>query len=75
MINNLSIIVSAKEEAQNLKNILPLLKEKSNDVVVVDGRSKDNTKEICLINSVKFILDNGLGKGDAQRVGGSSCKK
>ena len=74
MLYNLSIIVSAKEEAQNLKNILPLLKEKSNDVVVVDGRSKDNTKEICLINSVKFILDNGLGKGDAQRVGALVAK-
>jgi len=74
MLKNLSIIVSSKKECENLKTILPILKERSNDVIVVDGHSKDGTEEICLLNKVNFVLDNGLGKGDAQRVGASAAK-
>ena len=74
MFKNLSIIVSSKKECENLKTILPILKEKSNDVIVVDGHSKDGTEEVCLFNKVNFVLDNCLGKGDAQRVGASVAK-
>jgi len=38
-------------------------------VIVVDGHSNDGTQEVCKINKVTYVLDNGLGKGDAQRVG------
>jgi glycosyltransferase involved in cell wall biosynthesis len=74
MLKNLSIIVSSKKECENLKTILPILKGKSNDVIVVDGHSKDGTEEVCLDNKVNFVLDNGLGKGDAQRVGALKAK-
>ena len=74
MLKNLSIIVSSKKECENLKTILPILKRKSDDVIVVDGHSKDGTEEVCLLNKVSFVLDNGLGKGDAQRVGALVAK-
>ena len=74
MLKNLSIIVSSKKECENLKTILPILKEKSDDIIVVDGHSKDGTEEICLLNKVNFVLDNGRGKGDAQRVGALTAK-
>jgi glycosyltransferase involved in cell wall biosynthesis len=74
MLKNLSIIVSSKKECENLKTILPILKGKSDDVIVVDGHSKDGTEEVCLDNKVNFVLDNGLGKGDAQRVGALKAK-
>ena len=74
MLKNLSIIVSSKKECENLKTILPILREKTDDVVVVDGHSKDGTEEICLLNKTTFVLDNGLGKGDAQRVGALKAK-
>lgn len=73
-LKNLSIIVAAKEEGKNLESILPKLKNYSNDIIVVDGHSKDNTKTICLQQGVNFALDNGLGKGDAQRVGAENVK-
>lgn len=69
MLKNLTIIVSSKKECENLKSILPILKKKAEDIVVVDGHSKDGTDKVCLFNNVNFVLDNGLGKGDAQRVG------
>jgi len=74
MLKNLSIIVSSKKECENLKTILPILKERSDDITVVDGHSKDGTEEVCLLNKVNFVLDNGLGKGDAQRVGALVAK-
>lgn len=74
-LKNLSIIVAAKEEDKNLADILPRLKKYSEDIVVVDGHSKDNTKSICNKNGVNFVLDNRLGKGDAQRVGAVNAKK
>ena len=74
MFKNLSIIVSSKRECENLKTILPILIKKSDDVIVVDGHSKDGTEEVCLLNKVNFVLDNGLGKGDAQRVGALTAK-
>ena len=74
MLKNLSIIVSSKKECENLKTILPILKERSNDVIVVDGHSKDGTEEVCQFNKVNFVLDNGFGKGDAQRVGALTAK-
>ena len=74
ILKNLSIVVSSKKECENLKIILPILKNKSDDVIVVDGHSNDGTEKVCLLNKVNFVLDNGLGKGDAQRVGASSAK-
>jgi glycosyltransferase involved in cell wall biosynthesis len=69
MRNKLSIVIPAKNESKNLNLILPILNKYSNNIIVVDGHSNDNTKIICKKNNVRFILDNNLGKGDAQRIG------
>ena len=37
MIKNLSIIIIAKNECDNLKNILPTVKKISSDIIVIDG--------------------------------------
>jgi glycosyltransferase involved in cell wall biosynthesis len=46
MLNQLSIIILAKNEAKNLINLIPKLKKLSNDVLLIDGHSTDNTKDI-----------------------------
>ena len=74
MLKNLSIIIPSKNEAKNLEFILPKLRNFSDDIIVVDGHSNDGTENICNINNVSFRLDNGHGKGDAQRVGVSYAK-
>lgn len=74
MLDNLSIVVPSKNEVKNLEFILPKLINFSNDIIVVDGNSNDGTKEICEKNKVSFLLDNGFGKGDAQRVGVNAAK-
>ena len=69
MRNKLSIVIPAKNESKNLNFILPILNKYSNNIIVVDGHSNDNTKIICKKNNARFILDNNLGQGDAQRIG------
>jgi len=71
---SLSIVLPVKNEGKNLKKIIPILKKFSNDIIVVDGNSNDSTKKICHLEKVKYILDNNLGKGDAQRIGAISAK-
>jgi len=73
-LKDLSIVVPAKLESKNLEFILPILKKYSDDIIVVDGHSKDDTKLVCERNNVNFVLDNKLGKGDAQRVGANLVK-
>lgn len=74
MLNNLSIIIIAKYEYLNLIEILPKLKKYSNDILLIDGHSNDGTKELCKKYRVRFYLDNGKGKGAAQRLGAVKAK-
>jgi glycosyltransferase involved in cell wall biosynthesis len=74
MLNQLSIVILAKNEAKNLINLIPKLKKLSNDILLVDGHSTDNTINICKKNNIRFYLDNNIGKGDAQRIGASKAK-
>ena len=73
MLNDLNIIVPCKNEAKNLDFIVPKLLKYTSNITIVDSNSNDGTKEICKKYNVNFILDNNLGKGDAQRVGAKRC--
>ncbi len=71
---DLSIVVVSKNEVKNLVSILPNLLVHSDDIILVDGHSNDGTKELCEKYNVKFLLDNKIGKGDAQKVGIKAAK-
>ena len=75
MYKDLSIIIPCKNEVENLKFIIPKLIQYSEDIIVVDGNSNDGTEEICAKLNVKYVLDNNLGKGDAQRIGAKISNK
>ena len=72
---NLNIIIPCKNEADNLHYIIPKLLTYCNDITVVDGNSEDNTKNVCAKYNVKYLKDNNLGKGAAQRIGANASKK
>jgi len=57
-LKDLSIVVPAKQESKNLEFILPILKKYSDNIIVVDGHSKDDTRLVCERNNVNFVLDN-----------------
>jgi glycosyltransferase involved in cell wall biosynthesis len=66
-----SVIVPTLNEARNLPYALWRLPECVTEVVVVDGRSKDDTIEVArhLRDDVKIVLEQRKGKGIALRSG------
>lgn len=69
-----TIIVSAKNEAGGIGEIVASIKKYGDEVIVVDGHSKDKTREIARQTGAKVFLDHGRGKGDAMRVGVEKAK-
>ena len=65
----ISIIVPTKNEEKTLGDILNKTKDMTDDLLVIDGHSTDNTINVAKNMGIKTILDNGLGKGDALRLG------
>lgn len=67
--NKVSIVIPCKDEAGGLREILVSVKPYSDDIIVLDGHSKDNTKEIVLKEKARYFLDSGKGRGEAVRMG------
>lgn len=72
--SKITIIIPTKDEGQGIQKILQSVKPYANEIIVVDGHSKDNTKEIVSKFGAKFILDNKLGRGDGVRIGIKAAK-
>jgi glycosyltransferase involved in cell wall biosynthesis len=66
-----SIILPALNEAENLPYVLPLIPKWVHEVLLVDGRSTDNTVEVALrLNpGIRVVHQEGRGKGDALLTG------
>src|SRR5262249_31465122 len=64
-----SLVVPALNEEQTIGGVLEGLQGLTDDLIIVDGRSRDRTCEIARSFGARVIHDNGRGKGDAVRVG------
>jgi glycosyltransferase involved in cell wall biosynthesis len=66
-----SVVVPTYNEAKNLPHVFSLLAEDVHEVIVVDGRSVDDTVEVArsLRPDVRIVLQNRRGKGNAMACG------
>ena len=69
---SVTVIIPTLNEAKNLPLILPYIPmDWVDEVLLVDGRSTDNTVEVArqLLPSIRVILEKTKGKGAAMRAG------
>jgi dolichol-phosphate hexosyltransferase len=66
--NYLTIVIPALNESQTIADVISRTKIYSNDIIVIDGNSSDNTAEIALSLGAKIVKDHGRGKGEAIRT-------
>ncbi len=66
-----SVIIPTLNEAKNLRFVLPYIPDWVHEVIIVDGRSTDNTIEVALSmrTDIKIVEEQQKGKGSALRAG------
>lgn len=67
--DGVTIVIPTKNEGEGLARIILSVKKYADEVIVVDGHSKDETGDICRTYKVTHILDHGKGRGDGVRLG------
>lgn len=72
----ISVVIPARNEADNIGWVLRRIPSYVDEVVIVDGRSTDATIEVARMvrPDVVVVTDNGVGKGDAMRVGAVAAR-
>ena len=68
MKDKFSIIIPTRNEERTIGEIVKKVSKYSNDIIVIDGHSKDNTRSIAESLKAKVLLDDGNGKGAALRM-------
>src|SRR4051812_17782179 len=66
-----SVVIPTYNEAKNLPHVFSLLPDDVHEVIVVDGRSVDDTVEVALSlrPDVRIVLQTRQGKGNAMACG------
>jgi len=64
----LTVVIPALNEAQTIADVISQVKNYSDDVIVIDGNSTDNTTDISLGLGATIVKDHGQGKGEAIRT-------
>lgn len=65
--SKISIVIPTLDEEDTVAEIIEGCKPYGDEVLVVDGHSRDRTREVAESLGVKVILDNRKGKGEALR--------
>lgn len=75
----LTIIIPAKNEEKNLPWVLNGIKRikkrlGKHEIILVDGHSKDKTRNIAKTFGCRIVFDHGKGKGEALRAGAAKAR-
>ncbi|MDI6781198.1 MAG: glycosyltransferase family 2 protein [bacterium] len=73
--DSVTVIIVARDEEGGIAGIVEQVKPYADEVLVVDGHSKDRTRELAAQAGARVILDNGKGKGAAYKAGADDANK
>ena len=68
-------MIPTKDEASNLPWVLERVIAYGGEILVVDGHSKDATREVAAAAGARVVLDDGTGKGEALRIGAREASR
>ncbi len=63
----ISVVIPALNEEKTITEVIEGCKPYADELIVVDGHSRDRTRQISEEHGAKVILDNNKGKGEAIR--------
>jgi dolichol-phosphate mannosyltransferase len=63
----ISLVIPARNERENLEELLPRASRYGDEKILVDGNSTDGTPDVARAHGFRVINDRGRGKGDAIR--------
>jgi glycosyltransferase involved in cell wall biosynthesis len=63
-----TVVIPTKDEEGLIGEIVDAVKPHADEVLVVDGHSRDRTRDIAVAHGARVIRDGGLGKGEALRL-------
>jgi glycosyltransferase involved in cell wall biosynthesis len=66
--SRVTVVVPTRDEEGLVGEIIDAVRPSCDEVLVVDGHSKDRTREIAAAHGARVVLDHGKGKGEALRV-------
>ena len=66
--SRVTVVGPARDEEGLIGETVDAVRPSCDEVLVVDGRSRDRTREIALAHGARVIQDNGRGKGEALRI-------
>lgn len=77
MNHKISVIVPARNEEKNIKNVINMLKNNNeiiDEIIIIDNASNDRTNEIALKEGVRVLNCENIGKGYAMTMGVQNAK-
>ena len=63
-----TVVIPTRDAEGLVGEIVDTVRPHADEVLVVDGHSKDRTREIAAQHGARVILDGGKGKGEALRL-------
>jgi dolichol-phosphate mannosyltransferase len=63
-----TVVIPTRDEEGLIGEIIDTVRPYADEVLVVDGHSRDRTREIAAEHEARVILDQGKGKGNALRL-------
>ena len=66
--SRVTVVIPAKDEEGLIGEIIDAVRPHADEILVVDGHSRDRTPHIAASLGARVIRDHGLGKGEAMRL-------
>jgi glycosyltransferase involved in cell wall biosynthesis len=67
MLSRVTVVIPTRDEEGMIGEIIDSVRSSADEILVVDGHSRDRTRDIATAHGARVILDGGKGKGEAMR--------